>query len=57
MEVSIIGSGAMATGIAQVFCLNSSVVKVNIIARNIDKAMQSKALCNKNISRLVEKKK
>lgn len=55
MEVSIIGSGTMATGITQVLCLSSEVSKVNLIARTEEKALASKSVCAKNISRLARK--
>ncbi|RPA63833.1 3-hydroxybutyryl-CoA dehydrogenase [Shewanella frigidimarina] len=55
MEVSIIGSGTMATGITQVLCVNDQVTKINLIARNDNKALLAKAVCEKSISRLVRK--
>ena len=55
MEVSIIGSGTMATGIAQVLCVSNDVSKVNLIARTEEKALVSKSTCEKNISRLARK--
>ncbi|AUJ68904.1 3-hydroxyacyl-CoA dehydrogenase family protein [Pseudoalteromonas sp. NC201] len=55
MEVSIVGSGTMATGIAQVLCLSNEVSRVNLIARTEDKAIASKSTCEKNISRLARK--
>lgn len=55
MEVSIIGSGTMATGILQVLCVSDKVSKINLIARNDDKAFLSKAACEKSISRLARK--
>ncbi|MGS0498012.1 3-hydroxyacyl-CoA dehydrogenase family protein [Pseudoalteromonas mariniglutinosa] len=55
MEVSIIGSGTMATGIAQVLCMSNEISRVNLIARTEDKANASKDTCEKNISRLARK--
>jgi 3-hydroxybutyryl-CoA dehydrogenase len=55
MEVSIIGSGTMATGISQVLCVNDKVSKINLIARNDNKAFLAKAACEKSISRLARK--
>lgn len=55
MKVSIIGSGTMATGIAQVLCVSNEVSRVNLIARTEDKAIASKNACEKNISRLARK--
>jgi 3-hydroxybutyryl-CoA dehydrogenase len=55
MEVSIIGSGTMATGIAQVLCMSNEISRVNLIARTGDKANASKGTCEKNISRLARK--
>tara|TARA_B100001059_G_scaffold200101_1_gene206728 strand:+ start:951 stop:1796 length:846 start_codon:yes stop_codon:yes gene_type:complete len=55
MEVSIIGSGTMATGIAQVLCMSNEISRVNLIARTGDKANASKGACEKNISRLARK--
>jgi len=55
MEVSIIGSGTMATGIAQVLCMSNEISRVNLIARTEDKANASKGTCEKNISRLARK--
>lgn len=55
MEVSIIGSGTMATGIAQVLCVSDEITKINLIARTDDKANASKSNCEKNISRLARK--
>ncbi|PLT24715.1 3-hydroxyacyl-CoA dehydrogenase family protein [Pseudoalteromonas sp. MelDa3] len=55
MEVSIIGSGTMATGITQVLCISNEISKVNLIARTEEKALASKSVCIKNISRLARK--
>lgn len=55
MEVTIIGSGTMATGITQVLCLSDEVFKVNLIARSEDKAVATKSVCEKNIVRLARK--
>lgn len=55
MEVSIIGSGTMATGILQVLCLSSDVSTINLIARTEEKALVSKENCGKNLSRLSRK--
>lgn len=55
MEISIVGTGAMATGIMQVLCLSDEVTKINLIARTESKAMLSKAACKKNLDRLVAK--
>lgn len=55
MEISIIGSGTMATGITQVLCVSNEVSKVNLIARTEEKALASKNTCAKNISRLARK--
>lgn len=55
MEVSIIGSGTMATGITQVLCVSNEVSKINLIARTEEKALASKSACVKNISRLARK--
>ena len=55
MEVSIIGSGAMATGIVQVFCVNEEISTVNLIARSQEKALATKAIFAKSLSRLVRK--
>lgn len=55
MEISIIGSGTMATGITQVLCVSNEVSKVNLIARTEEKALASKNTCVKNISRLARK--
>ena len=49
MEISIIGSGTMATGITQVLCVSNEVSKVNLIARTEEKALASKNTCVKNI--------
>lgn len=57
MEISIIGSGTMATGIAQVVCLCDEVTRVNIIARSQEKASNLVKACNKGITRLVRKSK
>lgn len=55
MEVSIIGSGTMATGITQVLCVSNEVSKINLIARTEEKALALKSACVKNISRLARK--
>ena len=55
MEISIIGSGTMATGITQVLCVSNEVSKVNLIARTEEKALASKNTCAKNISRFARK--
>ncbi|MCG9698286.1 3-hydroxyacyl-CoA dehydrogenase NAD-binding domain-containing protein [Shewanella sp. Isolate11] len=55
MRVSIIGSGTMATGIAQVMCASDEVKHIIIVARDIQKAEQLKSSCAKGLSRLVRK--
>jgi 3-hydroxybutyryl-CoA dehydrogenase len=55
MEISIIGSGTMATGITQVLSMSNEVSKVNLIARTEEKALASKTTCAKNISRIARK--
>lgn len=45
----------MATGIAQVLCVNNEVSRINLIARTEDKAIASKSACEKNIFRLARK--
>ncbi|BCV66100.1 3-hydroxybutyryl-CoA dehydrogenase [Shewanella carassii] len=55
MIVSIIGSGTMAAGIAQVICASDEVKKIIIVARDKQKAEQVKASCLKGLSRLVRK--
>lgn len=55
MEISIIGSGTMATGITQVLCISEQVSKINLIARTEERALASKNLCIKNITRLSRK--
>lgn len=55
MEVSIIGSGTMATGILQVLCLSEDVSRINLIARTDEKALDSKNNCVKSLSRLCRK--
>lgn len=57
MKVSIIGSGTMAAGIAQVLVQSSDVVELNVIARTLDKAESVKAACIKYLTRLVKKNK
>lgn len=57
MEISIVGTGTMATGIMQILCLSDEVTKINLIARTESKAILSKASCEKNLSRLVRKSK
>jgi 3-hydroxybutyryl-CoA dehydrogenase len=55
MDISIIGSGTMATGITQVLCISEQVSKINLIARTEEGALASKNLCIKNITRLSRK--
>lgn len=55
MDISIIGSGTMATGITQVLCISEQVSKINLIARTEERALASKNLCIKNITRLSRK--
>lgn len=55
MELSIIGSGTMATGIAQVACTSNEITKINIIARKEEKALNLIASCEKGVARLVRK--
>lgn len=55
MEISIIGSGTMASGILQVLCVSDKVTKINLIARDDSKAFLAKAACEKSISRLTRK--
>lgn len=57
MEVSIIGSGTMATGIAQVICNCVQITKVNIIARTEAKAANVVDVCEKGMKRLIRKSK
>ena len=57
MEVSIIGSGTMATGIAQVICNSVQITKVNIIARTEAKAANVIDICEKGMKRLIRKSK
>ena len=57
MEVSIIGSGTMATGIAQVICNCVQITKVNIIARTEAKAANVIDICEKGMKRLIRKSK
>ncbi|HDS1201811.1 TPA: NAD(P)-binding domain-containing protein [Shewanella algae] len=57
MRVSIIGSGTMATGIAQVICASDEVEHIVIVARDKQKAEQVKVSCAKGLSRLVRKDK
>jgi 3-hydroxybutyryl-CoA dehydrogenase len=55
MIVSIIGSGTMGKGIAQVLIQSEDVTKLNIIARTIDKAESVKAACLKYLTKMVRK--
>jgi 3-hydroxybutyryl-CoA dehydrogenase len=55
MKVVIIGSGVMATGIAQVLLNSEEVVLVTVIARTIIKTKSIKDSCQKHLSRLVRK--
>ena len=55
MDISIIGSGTMATGITQVLCISEQVSKINLITRTEERALASKNLCIKNITRLSRK--
>jgi 3-hydroxybutyryl-CoA dehydrogenase len=55
MKVSIIGSGTMGTGIAQILIQSESVEKLNVIARSIEKADSVKAACLKYLSKMVRK--
>ncbi|MGJ8485820.1 3-hydroxyacyl-CoA dehydrogenase family protein [Pseudoalteromonas sp. SYSU M81236] len=57
MELSIIGSGTMATGIAQVACTSNEITKIKIIARTEEKALNLIAACEKGVARLVRKSK
>ncbi|MDC9529668.1 3-hydroxyacyl-CoA dehydrogenase family protein [Pseudoalteromonas sp. Angola-7] len=57
MEISIIGSGTMATGITQVICNSNEITKVNIVARTEAKAVNVIEVCKKGIKRLVRKSK
>jgi len=57
MEVSIIGSGTMATGITQVICNSNEITKVNIVARTEAKALNVIEVCKKGMKRLVRKSK
>jgi 3-hydroxybutyryl-CoA dehydrogenase len=55
MIVSIIGSGTMGAGIAQVLMQSEDVKKLTIIARSLDKAETVKSVCLKQLSKLVRK--
>ncbi len=55
MRVSIIGSGTMATGIAQVMCASDEVKHITIVARDKQKAEHVRFSCAKGLSRLVRK--
>jgi 3-hydroxybutyryl-CoA dehydrogenase len=55
MNVVIIGSGVMATGIAQVLLNSEEVVLVTVIARTITKTKNIRNSCQKHLSRLVRK--
>ena len=55
MNVVIIGSGVMATGIAQVLLNSEEVVLVTVIARTIIKTKNIRNSCQKHLSRLVRK--
>jgi len=55
MKVSIIGSGTMGTGIAQILIQSECVEKLNIIARTIEKADSVKAACLKYLTKMVRK--
>lgn len=55
MKVSIIGSGTMGIGIAQVLIQSEDVVELNIIARTIEKAESVKAACLKYLKKMVRK--
>lgn len=57
MEVSIVGSGTMATGITQVICSSNKITKVNIVARTEAKALNVIEACKKGMKRLVRKSK
>ena len=55
MNISIIGSGTMGIGIAQVLIQSEDVVELNIIARSVENAELVKAACLKYLTRLVRK--
>lgn len=55
MKISIIGSGTMGTGIAQVLIQSEEVIKLNIIARTLEKAELVKAECLKYLTKMVRK--
>jgi len=57
MEVSIIGSGTTATGIAQVICNCEQITRVNIVARTEAKALNVIDICKKGMKRLIRKSK
>ncbi len=55
MNVSVIGSGTMGVGIAQVLIQSDEVVKLNIVARTLEKAELVQAACLKYLTRMVRK--
>ncbi|MEQ3659056.1 MAG: 3-hydroxyacyl-CoA dehydrogenase NAD-binding domain-containing protein [Glaciecola sp.] len=57
MEVSIIGTGNMATGIAHVFSIASHISKVNVIGRSEAKSILVKTKCSESFDKLTRKKK
>jgi 3-hydroxybutyryl-CoA dehydrogenase len=57
MNVSIIGSGTMGKGIAQVLIQSEDVIELNVIARTVEKAESVKAACLKHLKRIIRKEK
>lgn len=55
MVVVIIGTGVMASGIAQVLCASEEISQIKVIGRTKEKAEVVKNSCNKGILRLCRK--
>ncbi|MBQ4849196.1 3-hydroxyacyl-CoA dehydrogenase family protein [Pseudoalteromonas sp. MMG012] len=55
MDVSIIGSGTMATGICQVLATSNSVSSILVVTREKDKGVKLKSQVEKQLNKLVSK--
>ena len=57
MKVFILGTGTMGTGISQLMISNPCVSKLYIYSNELDKIKKLLAECNRNLTKLFEKRK